>query len=700
MNRRLLASMCVVLAVIAAGAAHAGFPATDCYLPSVGRGPGNQGSQWYTTAWVYNPQTVSVNVQFFFLERDQPNPSPLVYNDTIAPGEVRKYDNIVFTLFGVNGFGAVRVTSNERLIVNARAYSLPPEGEAESVGSFMSAVPESFAIGLGQKTEVLGVYQTTPQSTSTYRYNYGFVETTGSPATVVVRAFSENAGLLAQDTLTLGGREARQYNVKTRLLPNPAVNNARIEVEVTGGSGRVIAFGTGLANESNDSMVFEMQFEDSLLAANSSGSGDITAVIAGDGLEGGGTSGDVTLGIADGAVVRSLNGIADSLSLIPGSNITITSSPANQEITIAASGGGFSLPFDGSSGAATTAFHVENTSTHGGAIGIRGLASNSNAQNFGVFGVTTSDSNGSAGVRGEGYWAGVVGVGFDSSTSFGLHGVTQAPSGAGVYGQASRGSGTVYGVWGITGSNDSGVAGVRGEGPMAGVSGRTTSTRSEAHGVIGETDGNFGWASGVYGLAHQGSAVGVTGWNDGAGPGLYGWSETGTGLTVKGGGSVLMEVYDHVSGQRRFRVDQNGQVYADGSFNSTGADFAELYPASVELEPGTVVGIGEDGRLEPASSLRPQMVMGVVPTKSTIIGNSPDDPKAREGMAPVAILGIVDVKASTASGAIRIGDLLTAGSEPGTAERAIWAHPGTVIGKALEPLEEGNGVIRMLVMLR
>jgi hypothetical protein len=603
------------------------------------------------------------------------------------------------------------VTSSERLVVNARAYSLPPEGEAESVGSFMSAVPASFSIGLGQNAEVLGVYQTTPQNTSTYRYNYGFVETTGAPATVTVRAFSQNGGLLAEDSLTLGGREARQYNIMTRLLQNPNVDNARIEVEVTGGSGRVIAFGTGLANESNDSMVFEMQFDEDLLAENASGSGDITAVLPGTGLEGGGTSGDVTVSIADGGVtaskiaddtvVRSLNGVTDSANLVAGSNITITPDLANDEITIAAVGGGFSLPWSGSSDSTATAFEVETNSTTGGAVAIRGIADHFSSRNFGVLGATTSTQNLSAGVRGEGNWAGVTGIGWGTTSTFGVHGTANSLStGAGVYGEAVRSTGNVYGVHGVTASDSSGAAGVFGEGPVAGVSGRTTTTASGAHGVYGETSGNHSWASGVYGLAHQGSAVGVTGWNDGSGPGLYAWSQSGTGLTVKGGGGVLMEVFDHVSGQRRFRVDQNGQVYADGSFNSTGADFAEMYPTSVELEPGTVVGVGEDGRLEPASSLRPQMVMGVVPTKSTIIGNSPEDPEARKGMAPVAILGIVDVKASTASGPIRTGDLLTAGSIPGTAERAVWVYPGTIIGKALEPLDEGEGRIRMLVMLR
>jgi hypothetical protein len=67
---------------------------------------------------------------------------------------------------------------------------------------------------------------------------------------------------------------------------------------------------------------------------------------------------------------------------------------------------------------------------------------------------------------------------------------------------------------------------------------------------------------------------------------------------------------------------------------------------------------------------------------------------------PVAVTGIVQCKVDAGFGSIRAGDLLTTSPSPGRAMRAADPALGTILGKALEPLEAGTGVIRVLVMLR
>jgi hypothetical protein len=75
--------------------------------------------------------------------------------------------------------------------------------------------------------------------------------------------------------------------------------------------------------------------------------------------------------------------------------------------------------------------------------------------------------------------------------------------------------------------------------------------------------------------------------------------------------------------------------------------------------------------------------------------------QAGEGpSAPVALSGIARCKVDASFGAILPGDLLVSSPTPGHAMREASPLPGTVVGKALEPLSSGTGTIRILVMLR
>jgi hypothetical protein len=97
--------------------------------------------------------------------------------------------------------------------------------------------------------------------------------------------------------------------------------------------------------------------------------------------------------------------------------------------------------------------------------------------------------------------------------------------------------------------------------------------------------------------------------------------------------------------------------------------------------------------------------MGVYSTQPGIVGGGQAGKVFSEmdlsGAAPLAVVGVVPVKASAENGAIQPGDLLVTSSTPAHAMKAGPNPPiGTVVGKALAGLEAGTGVIQMLVMLQ
>jgi hypothetical protein len=134
-------------------------------------------------------------------------------------------------------------------------------------------------------------------------------------------------------------------------------------------------------------------------------------------------------------------------------------------------------------------------------------------------------------------------------------------------------------------------------------------------------------------------------------------------------------------------------------------DVAEWVPASRAMPAGTVVTLDpEHSNLVVASSHSyDTRVAGVVSEKPGVILG-----EGGEGKVMVATTGRVRVKVDATNGPIRVGDLLVTSDKEGIAMRSQPLdlggtpihRPGTLIGKALEPLEKGVGEILVLLSLQ
>jgi len=107
------------------------------------------------------------------------------------------------------------------------------------------------------------------------------------------------------------------------------------------------------------------------------------------------------------------------------------------------------------------------------------------------------------------------------------------------------------------------------------------------------------------------------------------------------------------------------------------------------------VDLEHDQRLTRSTGAYDPTFAGVISTKPALnIGGN-----RGEHAKPLALAGLVKCKVTTVNGPIKRGDLLVTSSKPGHAMRADpdEVKPGTLIGKALEPLAEGDGTILVLI---
>jgi hypothetical protein len=173
--------------------------------------------------------------------------------------------------------------------------------------------------------------------------------------------------------------------------------------------------------------------------------------------------------------------------------------------------------------------------------------------------------------------------------------------------------------------------------------------------------------------------------------------------TINGGATIGGNVI-----ATNLNLSQNFTAAGDGSVKTLtitgGADIAEPFDVGyAELEPGTVLVIDDTcpGRLKESSDASDCRVAGVISGAGGIQpGISLSQAGVNAGGRQVALAGRVYVKADATAAPIRPGDLLTTSATPGHAMRAGRDSHGAVLGKAMSSLDEGRGLVLVLVSLQ
>lgn len=197
---------------------------------------------------ILNAGTAAVNATLTFYPEN--GSGPIVRNATIAAGEIKSYDRVVTSLFGVStGRGSLVVTTpdDSSLLVTARTYSGAAGGG--TYGKFVTAL--TVADGIGSADGDAHLLQL--EQSDRFRSDLSLAEITGSAAEVQISLIASDSKSFPSTRIPLAANQSMNIDsILTQMGATGNTYNARIALKITGGTGRIAAFGTLVDRTTND----------------------------------------------------------------------------------------------------------------------------------------------------------------------------------------------------------------------------------------------------------------------------------------------------------------------------------------------------------------------------------------------------------------------------------------------------------------
>ena len=151
-----------------------------------------------------------------------------------------------------------------------------------------------------------------------------------------------------------------------------------------------------------------------------------------------------------------------------------------------------------------------------------------------------------------------------------------------------------------------------------------------------------------------------------------------------------------------FRVTAEGNVYADGAFTPSGADYAEYFKTKdTDLAAGEAVCIDPENENAVVRCDRTgdNNIMGIVSSTPSVIGNARDGRENDPNYKVIGMIGqIIGNVSTTENGEIAVGDSLTAASTAGYMRKANAGE--STVGIAMENFDGTKGQIHILISRR
>lgn len=183
------------------------------------------------------------------------------------------------------------------------------------------------------------------------------------------------------------------------------------------------------------------------------------------------------------------------------------------------------------------------------------------------------------------------------------------------------------------------------------------------------------------------------------------WTTRGSNISLNSGNVGIGTTTPSAKLDVNGNANVTGDINIAGNINARYRGIAEWVSAAQALPAGTVVVINpkESNQVMASAQEYDTRVAGVISEKTGVaLGEAGKD------KVLMATTGIVTVKVDATRAPVQVGDLLVTSDRAGFAKKSepldLWGtpihRPGTLIGKALEPLENGTGEILVLLSLR
>jgi hypothetical protein len=204
----------------------------------------NGAANFHSDMRIFNAGSTAADVTLAFTGASVP-----AKTISIPAGAVASFNDTLKTLWDLTGTGGAVIATTSAdtpIVVTARTFSRDDKGG--TYGQFIPGVTAQDGTGINERPLQVVQLEQSPN----FRSNLGLVEVTGNPVDIEILGYQPGSKVAARYTTSLGAGEFRQLGAVFSQLGLGNVYNGRVSVSVTGGTGRVAAYGSVIDNRTQD----------------------------------------------------------------------------------------------------------------------------------------------------------------------------------------------------------------------------------------------------------------------------------------------------------------------------------------------------------------------------------------------------------------------------------------------------------------